>query len=71
MRSITAVAVLRDGVKSAALVGRSRRVAEQILEDVGIPLGHQVAAIFQIICTLALEVPLALHDIESLHGESP
>ena len=65
------VAVLRDGVKSAALVGRSRRAAERILEDVGIPLGHQVAAMFQIVCTIALEVPLVLQDIESLHGVSP
>ena len=31
------VAVLRDGVKSAAQVGRSRKVAERFLEDAGIP----------------------------------
>ena len=41
--------VLRDGVKSAARVGRSRRAAEQILEDIGIPWGHQVAVMFQIV----------------------
>ena len=31
------VTVLRDGVKSAAWVGHSQRVAERILEDIGIP----------------------------------
>ena len=65
------VTVLRDGVKSAARVGRSRRAAERILEDIGIPWGHQVAVMFQIVCALALEVPLVLQDIESLHGVSP
>ena len=57
------VAVLRDGVKSAARVGRSRRAAERILEDIG--------DMFQIVCALALEVPSVLQDIESLHGVSP
>ena len=65
------VAVLRDGVKSAAWVGSSRRAADRILEDVGIPWGHQVAVMFQIVCALALEVPSVLQDIESLHGVSP
>ena len=65
------VTVLRDGVKSAARVGRSLRVAERILEDIGIPWGHQVAVMFQIVCALALEVPSVLRDIESLHGVSP
>ena len=51
------VAVLRDGVKSASRVGRSQRVAGQILEDIGLPWGHQVAVMFQIVCALALEVP--------------
>ena len=36
-------------LKSAARVGRSRRAAEQILEDIGIPWGHQVAVMFQIV----------------------
>ena len=65
------VAVLRDGVKSAAWVGRSRRAAERILEDIGIPWEHQVAVMFQIVCALALDVPSVLQDIESLHGVSP
>ena len=65
------VTVLRDGVKSAAWVGRSQREAERILEAIGIPWGHQVAVMFQIVCALALEVPSVLRDIESLHGVSP
>ena len=65
------VAVLRNGVKSAVRVGHSRRAAEKILEDIGIPWGHQVAVLFQIVCALALEVPSVLRDIESLHGVSP
>ena len=65
------VAVLRNGVKSATRVGRSRRATEQFLEDGGIPWGHQVAVMFQIVCVLALEVPLVLQDIESLNGVSP
>ena len=65
------VTVLRDGVQSAARVGRSRRAAGQILEDIGLPWGHQVAVMFQIVCALALEVPSVLLDIENLHGPSP
>ena len=65
------VAALRDGVKSVARVGRSRRAAERILEDIGLPWGHQVAVMFQIVCALALEVPSVLMDIESLHGVLP
>ena len=65
------VAVLRDGAKSAARVGRSRRAAGRFLEDVGLPWGHQVAVMFQIVCALALEVPSVLLDIESLHDLSP
>ena len=65
------VAVLRDGAKSAARVGRSQRVAGRFLEDVGLPWGHQVAVMFQIVRALALEVHSVLRDIESLHGLSP
>ena len=39
--------------------------------DIGIPWGHQVAVMFQIVCALTLEVPLVLRDIESLHSVSP
>ena len=36
------VAVLRDGVRSAAHIGRSCREDGRIWEDTGIPRGHQV-----------------------------
>ena len=55
------VAVLRDGVKSAVRVGRSRN-------------GHgaqQVAVMFQIASTMALELPLFLEVMEVIRGVSP
>ena len=51
------VAVVRDGVKSAIRVGRSRKAEGRILTDTDISWGHQVAVMFQIISTLAVEVP--------------
>ena len=65
------VAVLRDGVKSAAWVGRSRKAAGRILQDIGLPWGHQVAVMFHIVCALALEVPSVLLDLRSVHSLSP
>ena len=56
------VAVLRDGVKSATRVGRSRRAEGRILEDMDVPWGHQVAVMFQIVSALALEVPAFLQN---------
>ena len=63
------VAVLRDGVKSAIRVGRSHKAEGRILTDVS--WGHQVEVIFQILSTLALEVPTFRQDIERLRGISP
>ena len=54
------VAVLRDGVRSAARVGHSRRAEGRILEDAGVPWGHQVAVMVQIVSALALEMPAFL-----------
>ena len=65
------IAVLRDGAKLAARVGRSRRAAWQILDDVDIPWGHQMAAMFQIVCALALEVSAVLLELGQLKGVSP
>ena len=48
--------------------GRSWRAAERILEDGGVPWGHQVSVMFQIVSALALEVPFY---IDSLNGVSP
>ena len=65
------IAVLRDGVKSAARIGHSQRAAQQILEDVDIPWGHQIAVMFQVVCALALEVPGVLLELRLLNGVSP
>ena len=64
------MAVLRDGVNSAARVGRSRRAEGCILEDPAIPWGHQVAVMFQIVSVLALEVPTFLQNIAKLQNVS-
>ena len=65
------IAVLRDGVKSPARIGRSRRAARQILEDVDIPWDHEVAVMFQVVCALDLEVPGVLLELRCLNGVSP
>ena len=66
------VAVLRDGVKLAARVGRSRKTEGRILEDTDISWGQQVVAVMlQIVSALALEVPAFLQSIELLRGVSP
>ena len=46
------VAVLRDGVRSAVRVGRSRKAEKCFLADVNISWGQQVAVMFQIVSTL-------------------
>ena len=65
------VAVLRDGVKSAIRVGRSRKEEGRILTDTDNSWDHQMAVMFQIMLTLALEVPTFLQNIEGLQGVSP
>ena len=65
------IAVLWDGVKPAARVGHSRRAARQILDNVDIPRSQQVAAMFQIVCTLALDVPEVLPELGRLKGVPP
>ena len=65
------MAVLRDGAKSAACVGRSRRAEGRILEDAAVPSVHQLAVMFQIVSALALEVPAFLRGIAGLRGMSP
>ena len=51
------VAVLRDGVRSAVRVGRSRKAETSFLKDVNISWGQQVTVMFQIVSTLMEEVP--------------
>ena len=65
------VAVLRDGVKSAVRVGRSRKAEGQFLTDTDLSLGQQVAVMFQIVSTMALELPLFLEALEAIRGISP
>ena len=65
------MAVLRDGVKSAVCVGRSRKAEGRFLSGSDIPWGQQVAVMFQIVSTVALELPSFLAELENLCGISP
>ena len=65
------VAVLRDGVKSALRVGRSHKAEGRFLTEPNISWGQQVAVMFQILSTLALEVPVFSQFMHELQGESP
>ena len=65
------VAVLRDGVRSAVRVGRSRKAETCFLKDVNITWGLQVTVMFQIVSTLMEEVPAFALRIRELQGESP
>ena len=65
------VVVLRDGVKSAILVGWPRVAEGRILTDTDVSWGHQVAVMLQILSTPALEVLTFQQDIEGLRGVSP
>ena len=65
------MAVLCDGVKSAVRVGRSRKAEGRFLSGSYIPWCQQVAVMFQIVSTMALELPSFLEDLENLRGISP
>ena len=65
------VAVLRDGVRSAVRVGRSRKVETCFLKEVNISWGQQVTVMFQIVSTLMEEVPAFALRMRELQGESP
>ena len=65
------MAVLRDGVKSAVQIGRSRKAEGRFLKDMDISWGLQVAAMFQIMSTMALELPSFLEALEDIWGISP
>ena len=64
------MAVLRDGVKSAVRAGRSRKAEGRFLSGSDIPWGQQVAVMFQIVSTVALELPSFLAELENLCGIS-
>ena len=65
------VAVLRDGVRSAVRVGRSRKAEKCFLTNVNISWGQQVAVMFQIVSTLMEEVPDFALRMQELRGEQP
>ena len=65
------VAVLRDGVKSALRVGRSRKAEKCFLTNGNIPWGQQVAVMFQIVSTLMAEVPEFALRMMELRGKQP
>ena len=65
------VAVLRDGVRSAIRVGRSRKAETCFLKDANITWGQQVTVMFQIVSTLMEEVPAFALRMRELQGEAP
>ena len=65
------VAVLRDGVRSALRVGRSRKAEKCFLTNGNIPWGQQVAVMFQIVSTLMEEVPAFALRMMEIRGEQP
>ena len=60
--------VLRNGVKSALRVARARKAEGCFLLNSDI---QQVAAMFQIVSTMVLELPSFLEELEELRGMSP
>ena len=62
------VAVLRDGVKSAIRVGRSRKAEGPLMTNTDLSWGQQVAVMFQILSTLTLEVPSFFKGIAALRA---
>ena len=65
------VPVLRDGVRSALRVGRSRKAEKCFLTNGNISWGQQVAVMFQIVSTLMEEVPAFASRMRELRGEQP
>ena len=65
------MAVLRDGVRSAVRIGRSRKAEGRFLTETDLSWGQQVAVMFQIISTLALELSSFLEALADIRGVSP
>ena len=65
------MAVLRNGMKSAVRVARARKAEVCFLLNSDIQWGHQVAAMFQIISTMVVELPSFLGELEELSGMPP
>ena len=65
------MAVLRDGVRSAIRIGRSRKPETCFLTEANISWGQQVTVMFQIVSTMMVEVPAFATLMRELKGESP
>ena len=65
------MALLRDGVKSAVHLGKSRKPEGCFLVNSDIPRGKQVTVMFQIVSTMVLELPSFLEELENLRGVPP
>ena len=65
------MAVLRNGIKSAVRVARARKAEVCFLLNSDIQWGQQVAAMFQIIYTMVVELPSFLEELEELSGMPP
>ena len=65
------MAVLRNGEKSAVRVARVRKAEECFLLNSDIEWGQQVAVMFQIVSTMALELPSFLEGLGIVKGMSP
>ena len=63
------MAVFRNGEKSAVRVARARKSV--FLLNSNIQWGQQVAVMFQIVSTMALELPSFLGELDILKGMSP
>ena len=63
--------MLRDCVKSSVWIGRSRKAEGHFLTDMDISWGFQVAAMFQIMSTMALELPSFLETSKNIQNISP
>ena len=64
------MAVLCDGVKSAVRIGHSRKAEGRFLTDTDMSWGLQVPAMFQIMLTMALELPSFREALEDIRGIS-
>ena len=65
------MAVLRNGMKSAVRVAQSRKAEVCFLLNSDIQCGQQVAAMFQIISTMVVDLPSFLEELEELSGLPP
>ena len=65
------VAVLRDGVRSALRVCRSRKAEKCFLANGNISWGQQVTVMFQIVSTLMEQVPAFASRMRELRGKQP